>query len=78
MQAIIFTIRLKTKDDQCLSLIGKRVIPSELPPKANMQMWVSFAESVRREIDFYGLIEKEEKIKHLYPRCYFADFNLVK
>jgi hypothetical protein len=48
--------------------------------KSFSSRWSDFAESVKREIDFYQMLTSPEHqaVKHLYPQCYFTDFINVE
>ena len=48
----------KIDGEQVKSLIAKRVIPSELPAKASLEIWQDFLDSVKREVDFYNTKRK--------------------
>ncbi len=61
-----------------MRLIAKRVLPTELPPKGRPGMWVDFAASAAREIDFYsGLLKGQDgqEIRPLFPACYYSDYT---
>lgn len=75
MQANIFTVILSTSDRKSsVSLVCKRVVPKELPDKANVQMWKSFVHSVQREVEFYRHLMREgDQMQSLFPRCYFSE-----
>ena len=71
MQANIYKILLRSNDcEQAKSLIAKRVIPSELPAKASLEIWQDFLDSVKREVDFYNT--KISKIPQLFPQIYYS------
>ena len=71
MQANIYKIVLSNNaGDKHLSLIAKRVVPSELPSKASMELWQDFLDSVKREVDFYNT--KTAKIPQLFPQIYYS------
>merc|ERR1711983_489025 len=71
MQANIYKILLKSNNgEQVKSLIAKRVIPSELPAKASLEIWQDFLDSVKREVDFYNT--KISKIPQLFPQIFYS------
>lgn len=72
MQANMFSIILRNSSEE-LKLMGKRIRPKELPPKANIKIWRSFLASVEREVIFYSKIKNESAISNLFPKCYFTD-----
>ncbi len=81
-QAVIFPILLSsssTPSGREMRLMAKRVVPRELPPKSSPQMWMDFAQSAQREIAFYrDLMEKRnERVRDLFPVCYYSDSNNV-
>ena len=53
----------------------KRIAPKELPDKKNPEIWKQFLRSVRREIQFYQMLETEasasdgdDGVSRLFPR----------
>ena len=73
MQANIYKIILSNSENKCLTIIAKRVVPKELPSKANIQLWQDFLKSVRREVDFYNNISK--LTPELFPSVYYSSGN---
>ncbi len=72
MQANIFKIVLKnTETTEEFRVVGKRVVPSELPAKANIELWQDFLDSVQREVDFYR--EKSCDNPELFPQVFYSD-----
>ena len=53
-------------------VIVKRIVPKELPSKPSLEVWKEFVASVKREVDFYKELEKEENkdLRSLFPECY--------
>ena len=72
MQANIFKIVLTSACGSSRSIIGKRMVPSELPAKANLTIWKDFLESAKREVEFYQNL-KNTKIQHLFPKVYYSN-----
>ena len=73
MQANMFQVVLTDAKCNERKLIGKRVVPMELPPKANLTMWKQFVASVERELHFYDDLQHEDApTKTLFPRCYYT------
>ena len=54
------------------SVIAKRIVPSELPPKEDKEKLKQFIASVRREIDFYKnmMLPMNKPINSLFPTVY--------
>lgn len=85
MQANMFSIHLEGFDEneqpQSKRLMAKRIVPGELPPKSNMDMWKQFVESVQREIDFYKQLlslENADEIRSLFPMIYYSDGRKIE
>lgn len=71
MQANIFKIHLKDGLGNVKSVIGKRVVPNELPAKANLDLWQDFLQSVERETLFYK--NKSRMNPSLFPEVYYSN-----
>ena len=52
-------------------MIGKRVVPNELPAKANLTIWKESLDSNQREIEFYQNLKSD--IQHLFPKVFYSD-----
>ena len=52
-------------------MIGKRVVPSELPAKANLTIWKDFLDSAEREVKFYQNLKPS--IQNLFPKVFYSD-----
>ena len=55
--------------------MAKRVVPKELPSKANLQLWEDFLASVRREVNFYKDMSKLNP--ELFPKVYYSSGNML-
>ena len=73
MQANIYKIILTNDKNENLTIVAKRVVPKELPSKANLQLWQDFLKSVRREVDFYNKMSKSNP--ELFPTVYYSSGN---
>ena len=73
MQANIYKIILTNDKNENLTIVAKRVVPKELPSKANLQLWQDFLKSVRREVDFYNKMSKSNP--ELFPSVYYSSGN---
>ena len=73
MQANIYKIILTNEKNENLTIVAKRVVPKELPSKANLQLWQDFLKSVRREVDFYNKMSKSNP--ELFPTVYYSAGN---
>ena len=73
MQANIYKIILTNDKNENLIIVAKRVVPKELPSKANLQLWQDFLKSVRREVDFYNKMSKSNP--ELFPTVYYSSGN---
>lgn len=90
MQANMFKIQITTAGSNGpLSLIGKRIVPGEIPGKPSQEVWVDFLASVRREILFYQLVKdltpsssthelKCQEVKSLFPKIYYSSGKEVR
>ena len=70
MQANIFKIILKNSTGSSYNVIGKRIVPSELPSKANNIIWKDFLNSAQREIEFYQNLKPN--IQKLFPKVFYS------
>ena len=70
MQANIYKIILSNDKGEILKLVAKRVVPKELPSKANLKIWQDFLNSVDREVNFYNHISKLNP--DLFPNIYYS------
>ena len=60
---------LKNQNGDFRTIVAKRVVPKELPSKANLQLWEDFLASVRREVNFYKDMSKFNP--ELFPKVLF-------
>ena len=70
MQANIYKIILTNGKNESIPLIAKRVVPEELPPKASLEVWQDFLDSVKREVEFYNA--KSQVIPKIFPNVYYS------
>ena len=72
MQANIYKIVLKSvSKNECRKIVAKRLVPKELPPKANKELWVDFLKSVESEVGFYRDLSLANP--DLFPKVYYSD-----
>jgi len=69
MQANMFGLEMESSAGERRKLVCKRIVPAELPEKKNLQVWKTFLQSVRREMNFYKMIESPEyeSVRRLFP-----------
>ena len=66
---------LKNQNRDFRTIVAKRVVPKELPSKANLQLWEDFLASVRREVNFYKDMSKFNP--ELFPKVYYSSGNIL-
>ena len=72
MQANMFTLVLTGGEaGQTKRLVCKRIVPAELPDKKDVKVWQQFLRTVRKEINFYQLLENHPSLKCLFPKVLF-------
>ena len=81
MQANMFKIKISSPSSSTgvVSVIGRRIVPGEIPAKPSLELWRDFIVSVKREIDFYQLIKNLKAnqdldprvVKDLFPKVYY-------
>ena len=75
MQANMFSIVLKDETgESTFDLVGKRIVPKEMPAKKDLTVWKAFIDSVQTEVGFYRDLSQEEspEIKSLFPQVFYC------
>ena len=76
MQSNMFKIRIsRGAAGDVISIIGKRIVPEELPEKPSPEVWRDFVVSVKQEIAFYQMLlelEEANDVKGLFPKVYYS------
>ena len=86
----MFKLRISRMDENAapISVIGKRIVPEEIPAKSSSEVWRDFLISVKREINFYKMLKDldgrdsdgkaAQEVQGLFPKVFYSSGKEVE